>query len=102
MNRFIYFNYLPICLFTFTQISNVNTDSSVNLLAFVLAILMLFLILFYPFAFVKDKPKFTFLYARKAVVALSVILSVNYPAYCIGLLSVCSITASVLIMSYKL
>ncbi len=71
-------------------------------MAFLLAVLMMFMIVFYPFAFVKDKPKFTFLYARKVVTALSLMLSVNYPAYCIGVLSVCNITALLLIPAYKL
>ncbi len=62
---------------------------------------MLFMILFHPYAMVKDKPRFTFLYVRKVVVALSLILSVNYPAYCIGVLSVCNITAILLIHAYK-
>lgn len=56
----------------------------------------------YPFLFVKDKPRYTFLYIRKIVVALSLILSVNYPAYCIGVLSVTNITAILLINSYKM
>lgn len=56
----------------------------------------------YPFTLVKTKPKFTFLYARKLVTCLSLILSVNYPAYVIGVLSVCAVTAAVLIYAYKL
>lgn len=56
----------------------------------------------YPFSLAKDKPRYTFLYIRKIVVALSLILSVNYPAYCIGVLSVTNITAILLIHSYKL
>ena len=93
---------MPICLFTFVQLSNIDTNTTVNTMAFVLAVLMMFLIVFYPFAFVKDKPKFTFLYARKMLTALSLMLSVNYPAYCIGVLSVCNITAFLLIPAYKL
>ena len=50
---------------------------------------------------INTKPKFTFLYARKAIIALSLLLSVNYPAYCIGIMSVSNITAILLILSYK-
>lgn len=50
----------------------------------------------------KDKPKYTFLYLRKILVASSLILGLNYPIYCIGVLSVTNITAVLLILSYKL
>lgn len=93
---------MPICLFTFEQLANIDTNDSVNVMAFVLAVLMIFGIFIYPFVVMSDKPKFTFLYARKVVTALSVMLSVNYPAYCIGVLSVCNITALLLIPAYKL
>lgn len=72
------------------------------MLAFVLAVLMVFLVVGYPFVVLKTKPKFTFLYARKLVTALSLMLSVTYPAYCIGVLSVCNVTAALLITSYRL
>lgn len=57
---------------------------------------------FYPFWFKDDKPKFTFLYLRKILVASSLILAVNYPIYCVSVLSVTNITAVLLILSYKL
>ena len=71
-------------------------------MAFILAIVIVIGIILYPFAMISDKPKFTFLYARKVVTALSLMLSVNYPAYCIGVMSVCNITAMLLIPAYKL
>lgn len=102
INRFIYFNYLPLSLFTFTQLSHFDVEDPTNLFSSAVSILTLFLIVFYPFTVIKSKPKFTFLYVRKVVVAASLILSVNYPAYCIGVLSVCNITALLLIIAYKL
>ena len=103
MNRFIYLNYLPICLFTFTQLNNFDVSSdSTNMFSSLLSILTLFMVIIYPFSLLKVKPKFIFLYARKLVVAASLILSVNYPAYCVGVLSVCNITALLLILAYKM
>jgi hypothetical protein len=39
---------------------------------------------------------------RKLAVSFSLILSINYPAYCVGVISVCAVMTGVLILAYKL
>jgi len=79
-------------------------SGSINLVSSLLSVITFIgVVLFGPILMVwHQKPSFTFLYARKAVIAGSLILSVNYPAYSIGVLAVCNVTALLLILTYKL
>lgn len=79
LNRLIYFNYLPISVFTFTQLSSIyfGSDSFVDLGASILAIFMLIGLLVFPLViFTGNKPKYTFLMLRKLILAVVIMLSV--------------------------
>lgn len=79
LNRLIYFNYLPISIFTLTQLSSMhfNSDSLIDLIASILAIVVLIALLVYPLViFTGNKPKYTFLMLRKIILAVALVLSV--------------------------
>lgn len=79
LNRLIYFNYLPLSVFTFTQLSSMyfGTDSVYDLGGSVLAIFVLIGLLVFPFIiFTGNKPKYTFLMLRKFILAIVIMLSV--------------------------
>lgn len=79
LNRLIYFNYLPISIFTLTQLSSMhfNSDSLIDLMASILSIVILIVLLVYPLViFTGNKPKYTFLMLRKIILAVALVLSV--------------------------
>lgn len=79
LNRLIYFNYLPISIFTLTQLSSMHfsSDSLIDLIASILAIALLIGLLVYPLViFTGNKPKYTFLMLRKLILAVAIVLSV--------------------------
>lgn len=79
LNRLIYFNYLPISIFTLTQLSSMHfsSDSLIDLIASILAIALLIGLLVYPLViFTENKPKYTFLMLRKLILAVAIVLSV--------------------------
>lgn len=103
LNRFIYFNYLPLAVFTFGQLSNLyfGSESSIDLVASVLSFLVLIGLIICPiYAFVKSKPKFSFLMLRKLILALVIIFSVENPTYMIGVTAVVSIMSGILVGAY--
>ena len=102
LNRVVYFNYSLISLFALVQLANFNTSTTINLLASVLALLTLIPLIYFPLSFRNDKPKYTFLYIRKLLISGAVVLSLKDAIYAIGIISVCNLTAAVLIMTYKL
>lgn len=79
LNRLIYFNYLPLAVFTTGQLSvlNFSAQSTMDLVASILSIMLMVLLLSYPiFIFRGNKPKYSFLMLRKLILALALILSV--------------------------
>ena len=58
--------------------------------------------LFYAISLRNDKPKYTFLYIRKMLISGAIVLSLKDAIYAIGIISVCNLTAAILIMTYKL
>ena len=102
LNRFVYFNYLPFILFTFAQYHVLTFTYGPDTAASLLAILIIIPLLIYPFYIYQDKPKYAFLCLRKIVLALALVLSINYATYMIGVCAVISLTSSVLVVAYKL
>lgn len=84
------------------QLANFNTSSSINTLASLLSILTIILLIYYAISLRNEKPKYTFLYIRKILISGAVVLSLRDAIYAIGIISVCNLTAAVLILTYKL
>ena len=101
-NRLIYFNYSIISLFVLVQLANFNTSAGINTTSSVLAMLVLIGLLCYPISLKTDKPKYTFLYFRKLLISGAVVLSIKDAIYAIGVISVCNLTAAILILTYKM
>jgi hypothetical protein len=59
------------------------------------------MLLAYPYYLKNDKPKYTFLYARKLMISAAIILSLQNAIYAIGIISVCNLTAAILILTHK-
>lgn len=57
---------------------------------------------YYAISLRVEKPKYTFLYMRKLLISGAVVLSLRDAIYAIGIISVCNLTAAVLILTYKL
>ena len=81
INRLVYFNYLPLCIFTLGQLTvlsfNVDSENKTDFLASVLSIILLLLLVIFPwYIFTENKPKYTFLMLKKLVLGLIIILSV--------------------------
>jgi len=60
------------------------------------------LLICYPITLREDKPKYTFLYARKLLISGAVVLSLKDAIYAVGIISVCNFTTAILIITYKL
>jgi hypothetical protein len=101
-NRFVYFNYSIVALFSLVQLANFSTSSLLNALSSVMALVALLCLIFYPFTLREDKPKYTFLYLRKLLIGGAVVLSLKDAIYAIGIISVCNLTTAILILTYKL
>ena len=101
-NRLIYFNYSIISLFVLIQLANFNTSATINTISSALALITLLLLIYYPIHLLKDKPKFTFLYIRKLLISGAVVLSIKDAIYAVGVISVCNLTAALLLFTYKL
>jgi hypothetical protein len=101
-NRLVYFNYSIISLFALVQLAHFSTAPTINLLSSLLALFVLLGLLYYPLHLRADKPKYTFLYVRKLLISGAVVLSVKDAIYAVGVISVCNLTAAILIMTYKL
>ena len=97
INRFIYFAFTTLSLYTFTQLWALNFSYTMDMVASALAILLVLLMPIYTIVLIKDHTKFSFLYARKILITLSIILSTENPIYVIGVISVCNLTAGILI-----
>ena len=91
-----------VSLFALVQLANFNTTDGLNILSSVLTIPVLLLMLYFAVSLRHDKPKYTFLYIRKLLISGAVVLSLKDAIYAIGIISVCNLTAAVLIMTYKL
>ena len=102
LSRVLYFNYSIISLFALLQLANFNTSDGLNALSSALAVICIPLLLLVPFAYRTLKPKYTFLYIRKLLISAAVVLSLEDPVYAIGIVSVCNLTAALLLLSYKL
>lgn len=101
-NRLVYFNYAIVSLFALVQLANFSTASTLSLLSSLLSLLVLLLLFYYAVSLREDKPKYTFLYLRKMLISGAVVLSLKDAIYAIGIMSVCNLTAAVLILTYKL
>ena len=84
------------------QLSNFNTSAGINTISSVLCIFSLIGLLYYPFTLKDEKPKYTFLYLRKFLISGAVVLSIQDAIYAIGVISVCNLTAAILILTYKM
>lgn len=103
INRLIYFNYLPLSVFTFSQFKCLyyGKDSTIDLVASILVFFVLFGLILYPaFVFQSDKPKYTFLMIRKFVLGVALILSTENPTYMIGVAAVINIMTGILVGAY--
>lgn len=103
LNRLIYFNYLPLALFTFSQMACLKFDASstADLAASIISFFLLAGLLLYPWiTYSENKPKYTFLMLRKLVLALVNVLSVENPTYMIGVGAVMSIMSGILVGTY--
>lgn len=103
LNRLVYFNYLPLAVFTFAQLSSLKfaADSLTDLIGSVLSFLILIGLLVYPwFLYSGNKPKYTFLMLKKLVLGLIVVLSAESPTYMIGVTAVVSIMTAILVGAY--
>lgn len=74
----------------------------INTISSVLALFSLIALIYYPISLRHDKPKYTFLYIRKLLISGAVVLSVQDAIYAVGVISVCNLTAAILIMTYKM
>lgn len=101
-NRVIYFNYSIICLFTLTQLTSFSLEDTINSIAGILAIVVLPFLIYLPISLRSIEPKYTFLYLRKLLICGAVVLSLKDAIYAVGIISVCNITAFILILTYKL
>lgn len=103
INRLVYFNYLPLSVFTFGQLTVLKFDAK-SLTDFLGSILSIFvvigLIVFPWYIFSGDKPKYTFLMLRKLVLGLILVLSMENPTYMIGVTAVISIMTGILVGAY--
>lgn len=103
LNRLVYFNYLPLSVFTFGQLSvlKFSSESITDLIASVLSIVTLISLLLYPiFIFKGNKPKYAFLMIRKLILGLALVLSVENSTYMIGVTAVISIMSGILVGAY--
>jgi len=102
LNRLFYFNYSIISLFCFTQIASFDTSDSLNMMASFLSVVVLPFLIYYPISLRNSKPKYTFLLLRKLLISGAVVLSIQDAVYAIGIILVCNLTATILILTYKL
>lgn len=103
LNRLVFFNYLPISVFTITQLSVLyfSPDSMNDMIASALSIIILIGLLVFPlFVFSGDKPKYTFLMLRKIILSIALLLSVSNPTYMIGVTAIMSIMTGILVGAY--
>lgn len=103
LNRLVYFNYLPISIFTLTQLSSLHfsSDSLIDLIASILAIVIIVALVVYPLViFTGNKPKYTFLMLRKLILAVALVLSIENPTYMIGVTAVMNIMSGILVGAY--
>jgi hypothetical protein len=79
LNRLVYFNYMPITLFTISQLFNLDfsNDSFTDFVSSILCFVMLIGLLVFAWRiFAGGKQKYAFLMIRKIVLSLAVVLSV--------------------------
>lgn len=103
LNRLLYFNYLPLAVFTFAQLSSLSftMDSLTDVIGSILSFPVLLGLLAYPWLLYSgNKPKYTFLMLRKLVLGLIVVISVENPTYMIGVTAVVSIMTGILVGAY--
>jgi hypothetical protein len=101
-NRLLYFNYSLVSLFALVQLANFSTSAPINALSSSLALITILLLIYYPLHFRTSKPKYTFLYIRKLLISGAVVLSIKDAIYAVGVISVCNLTAAILLLTYKL
>ncbi len=101
LNRVLYFNYSIVSLFVLAQISDFKLSPAINLISCVLSVLVLPLLVFYPFTLKNTKPKYTFLYLRKLLIGGAVVLSTQDSIYAVGIISVCNVCTALLLLTYK-
>lgn len=97
----VYFNFSILCLFALSQLADFSTSSPIDILSGLLAITALILCLLFAGSLRNDKPKYTFLMSRKLLIAGAVVLSIQDAIYAVGIISVCNLTAALLITTYK-
>ena len=71
-NRVVYFNFLTITIYSFAQLAFISSDSVISVLT---AVLVIPFLLYWLISLRYDKPKYTFLYFRKLLIAAAVVLS---------------------------
>ena len=84
------------------QIANFNTSAPINALSSALSLVIILLLMYYPLHLRTLKPKYTFLYIRKLLISGAVVLSIKDAIYAIGVISVCNLTAAILLFTYKM
>ena len=98
----MYFTFTFLALFSISQLWVFDFSSPVDLIASILAIFLIFLLPIFALSLLKNHSEFTLLYARKFLIAAIVVISRDSPIYIVGVISVCNLTAGILMLAYKL
>lgn len=104
LNRLIYWNYLPLSVFTFAQLSSTYFEqgSPEDVAGSVLAILLTVGLVLYPiFVWKGNKEKYTFLMVRKLVLSLVLVFTTKDPTYMIGVTAVMALVSAILVGAYS-